>query len=164
MNKFVPDDVDIPAGLETNAFRLRKLTINDLVKDYDAVMSSVDHLFGVFGPDDNWPLGLSLEENLVDLGWHQKEYEIKSSFAYTVMSPDESTCLGCVYVDPSEKRDYEARVVLWVRQSMLAAGLDEVLFSTIKVWLSENWWFNVVAYPGRDMSWPQWNALPNRLE
>lgn len=164
MRKFVPDDVDIPAGLGTDSFRLRKLTINDLVKDYDAVMSSVDHLRGVFGPDDNWPQGLSLEENLVDLGWHQKEFEIRSSFAYTVMSPDESSCLGCVYVDPSEKRDYEASVILWVRQSMLVNGMDEMLFSTVKAWLSESWWFTEVAYPGRDISWQQWNRLPNRLQ
>ena len=50
MKKFVPDSVIIPTGIETKDFRIRILTINDLVKDYDAVISSVDHLRGVFGP------------------------------------------------------------------------------------------------------------------
>ena len=77
MNKFVPEAAVIPPGIETVDFKLRMLTINDVVKDYDAVMSSVEHLAGVFGPDETWPAGLTLEEDLVDLGWHQKEFELK---------------------------------------------------------------------------------------
>lgn len=34
----VPDDFEIPEVLETERFYLRPLTINDVVKDYDAVM------------------------------------------------------------------------------------------------------------------------------
>ena len=51
MNKFAPDTVTIPTGMETTDFKVRMLTINDVVKDYDAVMCSVEHLTGVFGPD-----------------------------------------------------------------------------------------------------------------
>ena len=40
----VSDDFIVPSELATAQFRLRMLTINDLIKDYDAVMSSVDHL------------------------------------------------------------------------------------------------------------------------
>ncbi|MEH6590065.1 MAG: hypothetical protein V7746_07420 [Halioglobus sp.] len=162
MNKFVPDNATIPPGLEAEAFRLRMLTINDLVKDYDAVMSSVEHLGGVFGSDDAWPEGLTLEEDLVDLGWHQKEFELGSSFAYTVMSLDESRCLGCVYVDPSEKSDYDARVILWVRQSEIETGLDDKLYRAVVRWLSQKWWFTAVAFPGRDVSWPHWESLPDK--
>lgn len=42
--RLVPDDFNVPATLEHPRFRLRMLTVNDLVGDYDAVMSSVDHL------------------------------------------------------------------------------------------------------------------------
>lgn len=138
------------------------LTINDLVKDYDAVMSSVEHLAGVFGPDDSWPAGLTLEEDLVDLGWHQKEFELRRSFAYTVMNLDESRCLGCVYIDPSEKLGFDATAVLWVRQSEVGNGLDEKLYSTIRRWLSEEWWFTDVAFPGRELSWENWASLPGK--
>jgi hypothetical protein len=162
MNKFAPDSITIPYGIETVDFKLRMLTINDVVKDYDAVMSSAEHLTGIFGSDDVWPAGLTLEQDLIDLGWHQKEFEIRRSFAYTVMRPDESQCLGCVYVYPSEKSDYDAKVILWVRQSELGSGLDKKLFSTVKNWVSEKWWFSSVAYPGREMTWQQWESLPDK--
>ncbi|CAB1065943.1 hypothetical protein D1BOALGB6SA_10742 [Olavius sp. associated proteobacterium Delta 1] len=162
MNKFAPDSVVIPSGIETQDFRIRSLTINDVVKDYDAVMSSVDHLNGVFGPSHPWPsVDLTFEQDLIDLGWHQKEFQIRSSFTYTVMNLDESRCLGCVYVYPSEKIGYDARVILWVRQSEVGNGLDEKLFSVVKKWLSEEWWFTSVAFPGRQLPWQDWDSLPD---
>ena len=139
------------------------LTINDVVKDYDAVMSSIDHLQGVFGPNKSWPsVDLTFEQDLIDLGWHQKEFQNRSSFTYTVMSLDESRCLGCVYVYPSEKVGFDAKVILWVRQNQLENGLDEDLFSVVKKWLSEDWWFNRVAFPGRQQSWHEWELMPNK--
>ena len=98
---FVDTDFNVPKTLETERFRLRMLTVNDVVKDYDAVMTSIDHLQGAFGPDSKWPSKeLTREQDLIDLGWHQKEFQKRSSFAYTVMSPDESVCTGCVYMSP----------------------------------------------------------------
>lgn len=38
---FVPCAFKVPAGLETAIFRLRMLTVYDVVKDYDAVVTSV---------------------------------------------------------------------------------------------------------------------------
>ena len=52
---FVPADFNVPDKLENQYFRVRMLTVNDVVKDYDAVMTSLDHLKGVFGPNSNWP-------------------------------------------------------------------------------------------------------------
>jgi len=43
MPPFVPSDFCVPDTLATSEFRLRMLTVNDVVKDYDAVMSSVEH-------------------------------------------------------------------------------------------------------------------------
>ena len=44
---FVPSDFKVPDKYENQHFRLRMLTVHDVVKDYDAVMTSVDHLQGV---------------------------------------------------------------------------------------------------------------------
>ena len=163
MKRFVPESVSIPDGIETEDFRIRILTINDLVKDYDAVMSSIEHLKGVFGQKSSWPSkDLTLEQNLIDLGWHQKEFEIKSSFAYTVMNLDESKCLGCVYIDPSEKEGYDAKIICWIRKSEISNGLDEKLFFAVKLWLSEEWWFTSLAFPGREITWVQWDQLPDK--
>jgi hypothetical protein len=40
---FVPPDFEVPELLETDRFRVRPLTIHDLVKDYDAVVTSREH-------------------------------------------------------------------------------------------------------------------------
>ena len=136
--------------LETATFRLRMLSVNDVVKDYDAVMSSLEHLQrqNVFG--GTWPkTTLTLEQDLIDLGWHQKEFQTRRSFAYTMVSLDESQCLGCVYIVPSEKPGVDAEVYLWVRQSEYDKGSDPVLFATVKGWISEKWPFNAVEYPRR---------------
>ncbi len=165
MKKFVPDSVVIPSGIETNDFRLRRLMINDVVKDYDAVISSIDYLREVlvFGPGDPWPpIDLTLEQDLIDLGWHQREFQIRSSFTFTVISLDESKCLGCVYVYPSEKKAYDAKVMHWVRQSEVSKGLDNKLFIVITKWMTEKWWFSTVAFPGRQMSWEDWETLPDK--
>jgi len=151
---FVPPNFKIPEKLEEEKFRLRMLTINDLVKDYDAVMTSVDHLEGVFGPRSEWPSKeLTIEQNLIDLGWHQKEFQKRTSFAFTVMNIEESKCLGCVYIDPTLKIGYDAAVYLWVRKSELDNGLDPILFDAVKNWIEKEWPFKNVAYPGREIEW-----------
>ena len=40
----VPNDFDVPELLETERLRLRPLTIQDAVRDYDAVMTSETRL------------------------------------------------------------------------------------------------------------------------
>lgn len=159
---FVPKDFQVPEKLETDKFRLRMLTVNDVVKDYDAVMSSIDHLKGVFGERSRWPSkDLTLEQDLIDLGWHQKEFQIKSSFAYTVMKLDESKCLGCVYIYQTIKKDFDTEVYLWVRKSEFDKGLEPILFDSIKQWIKELWPFEKVAYPGREIDWQTWKTLEN---
>lgn len=158
--KFLPDDFVIPTGLQTDQILLRKLTTEDLEKDYEAVMSSVEHLKGFFGPKSPWPSAdMTLEEDLQDLKWHQEEFEKRSSFAYTVMNLDETRCLGCVYLFPSRKKSFEVDVFLWVRQSELATGLDEKLFAAVQKWIAKEWPFRKVAYPGREISWMDWESV-----
>lgn len=139
------------------------LTVHDVVKDYDAVISSVEHLATVW-PTSGWPLGLTLEQNLIDLGWHQKEFQTRRSFTYTVLSPDQASVLGCVYILPTRKRDYDAAVYLWARQSTLASGLEERLFATVMDWLNEIWPFSRIAFPGRNVEWETWQAEPESPE
>lgn len=155
---FVPDEFKVPAQLETERLRLRMLSISDVVKDYDAVMSSEAYLLSSkpFGPKQKWPKGLTIAQNLVDLGWHHKEFQMRTSFAYTVIRIDESECLGCVYIEPTQKLDFDAKVCLWVRQSQVDNGLDRHLFDTVKKWLSALWPFKKVAFPGREIAWAEW--------
>jgi hypothetical protein len=155
----VPTDFNVPAKLETPEFRIRMLTVNDVVKDYDAVMTSVEHLETVW-PGSKWPDGLTFEQDLIDLGWHQKEFQMRRSFAYTVVTLSESQVVGCVYINPTRRSGYDAEVFLWARQSELASGLEERLYETVQQWLRADWPFNKVAFPGRDVDWATWRAIP----
>lgn len=159
-NALVPRDFKVPEVLETDKFRLRMLKVTDVVKDYDAVMTSIDHLQGVFGLRSQWPSkDLALEQDLIDLGWHQKEFQMRSSFAYTVMNPEENQCLGCMYIFPPTKANFDAEVYMWVRKSVYDEGLDPILYELVKQWIAEKWPFKKVAYPGRAIDWEIWKSL-----
>lgn len=155
---FVPEDFEIPTTLKTDRFHLLKLTTKDAEKDYEAIMTSIDHLQGVFGPFDPWPQpDLTLEQDIKDLYFHQKEFERRSSFAYTVMNLDESKCLGCVYIIPSVNPKYDAMAITWVRKDELKNGLDKYLFEAIKKWVQEKWLFRQVAYP-KEIGWKEFET------
>ena len=159
MNKFfVPKEFVIPEDLVTEWFHMRMLTVQDVHLDYDAVMSSIKHLRNVFGPNNNWPSEeMTLEENLSDIQKHQNDFLNRNSFTYTVLAPDERECLGCVYIYPSDKEKYDAKVYLWVRESKSKTGFDDILFNAVKKWISQRWPFKNVAYPGREITWEQWD-------
>ncbi len=156
---FVAEDFEVPEGLVTEDFRLRMLSVNDVVKDFEAVIASKDHLQRLFPGGSNWPEGLTLEANLVDLGWHQKEFQIRRSFTYTVVSPDGSKVLGCVYIHPTRKRGYDADITFWARESDQGDPADRALEKAVRSWIAAEWPFAKPAYPGRDIPWDQWNAL-----
>lgn len=156
---FVPNNFKVPDALENEYFRIRMLTVNDVVKDYDAVMSSIEHLKVMF-PMSDWPSeDLTFEQDLIDLGWHQKEFQMRSSFAYTVVRLDESQVLGCLYINPSDKAGFDAEISLWVRASEVENKLDSILFDSVKKWVSEVWPFKKVAYPGREIKWEDWEVM-----
>ena len=156
---FVPTEFAVPIELSTANFTLRMLSIDDVEKDYEAVTSSAERLSRVW-PESGWPAGLTLRQNLIDLGWHEKEFQNRSSFAYTVVAPDESQVLGCVYFYPTEKVGYDTEVFLWVREGEVANDLDQALFEVVQQWLASDWPFENPAYPGRTISWEHWDALP----
>jgi RimJ/RimL family protein N-acetyltransferase len=142
VRKLVPDDFAIPAGVEHARFRLRMLSINDVVKDFDAICDRVDR-DGTPKP----PFVSTVADNLVDLGWHQKEFELRRSFAYTVVAPDDSQVLGCVYIDPSETHD--AHVWMWVRRAAWEEGFDPLVEAALRDWLAREWPFQEVDWGHR---------------
>lgn len=148
---FVPTEFEIPQTLETAQFRLRMLSVEDVEKDYDAVVSSAERLRASFRQWGGWPReGFTLQENRQDLKRHQAEFERREAFAYTVVSLDEAAVLGCIYIYPSQQEGAEADVYLWVRDSEYEKGLDGILFQAIQTWLQNRWPFQRVRYPGRE--------------
>ena len=158
---FVPADFEVPEVFETPEYRLRTLTVHDVVKDYDAVMSSAEHIQQEVWPGSEWPTGLTLEQNLVELGWHQREFQKRLSFAYTVVELDESRVVGCVYVNPTRRAGHDAEVHLWTRPPSQVTFVDEArLTRVVRDWLAAAWPFHRPAFPGTDPGWTEWLALP----
>jgi hypothetical protein len=140
--ELVPEGFNVPERLEHERFRLRMLTVDDVVKDFDAICDRVDHE-GTPRP----PFVPTVAENLVDLGWHQREFQLRRSFAYTIVAPDESRVLGCAYIDPSETHD--ARVWMWVRRDAWEDGLDPLVEGALRDWLERDWPFETVDWGKR---------------
>ncbi len=46
---------------------------------------------------------MSLEENLVDLERHARDFVDRTGFTYTVLDPDDDV-IGCVYLYPAARR------------------------------------------------------------
>lgn len=157
---FVEPDFAVPEELVTPDFRLRMLTVNDVVRDFEAVTVSKPQLLQMFPTWGGWPEGLTLEENLIDLGWHQREFTSRRSFAYTVLSPDGTKVIGCVYIDPTRKVGYDAEVAFWARESAQGDPADRALETAVRGWIASEWPFANPAFPGRDMSWEEWRAIP----
>ncbi|HEY5644634.1 MAG TPA: hypothetical protein VIS76_01710 [Pseudomonadales bacterium] len=145
---FVPEDFQIPATLLHPLFRLRMLRAADAQADYEAVMASQARLRA--GSPHGWPRpGFTLAENMADLERHEREFHDRVAFAYTVLTPDESTVVGCVYINPCSLAETDpalmADVYLWVRDEHHPL-LTRVLFEAVGEWLASRWPFERVRY------------------
>ncbi len=149
MARLVPPDFVLPEPPATATWFLRPLTIHDVVRDYEAVMTSQPELWQRFGDLWGWPKpDLSLEQDLIDLAWHQKEAQRRSSFAYALMAVGAERQLGCAYIDPEP--GWDAAVLYWVRTDVLGAGLEAELGQVLRHWVATQWPFGRVVYPGRE--------------
>ena len=89
----------IPAVHILGDFGLKALSIDDLERDFSAVMESAADIKAA-NPGSSWPEGLIKEKTLIDLAWHQREFEPRRSFARVIESLD-GEYLGCLCVYPS---------------------------------------------------------------
>lgn len=148
--KFIPDQFVVPERLETPDFIIRKLCYRDAKLDYAAVMSSIDIIRRTRG--GVWPTpDLDLENDQIDLAWHQREFENRTSFAYTVVSPDEKECFGCLYLYPpgyrsEQSKEADVDVSFWVTQEAYNQGLYAKLYGVLDGWLQADWPFEKIVY------------------
>ena len=159
---FYPMDASVPELLQTDEFLFRPLRATDVALDYDAVVSSRAELLR--GSGGTWPReGFTLEENLSDLQRHEQEQRQRIAFTYTIMNPQETTCLGCIYIGPLErlvepaggKGEYlsecTAYVSFWVRQSRLEDALDRRVLDALTLWFQQEWAFQHVVFVAQEI-------------
>lgn len=106
-------DRAIPETQWLGSFMLKRLGVADVDRDYQAVMESAADIAAAF-PDLTWPQGLTLDANLIDLAWHQREFEARRSFAW-IIEDGAGGYLGCAYVYPSITGEKAADVAWWWR-------------------------------------------------
>lgn len=142
---FFPDDFDPPRSLWRFDFTLEPLSPQHNKHDYDAWMSSIDHILATPGfSGHSWPQEMTLEENLLDIEGHVDDFQQRKGFTFTVLQ--DGVVIGCVYIYPNEAKD-GVRVRSWVRKSH--AHLDKPLYEAVSQWLSESWPFENVEYAPR---------------
>ena len=113
-SEFVPLDFVVPTEHRARNFLLRPLRASHLDVDFEALRIAGARLRSVFAANDSWPRdGITLDEDLEDLRRHEAEWERRLAFAYTVLSADESRCLGCVYLNPATKLGHDCECLLW---------------------------------------------------
>ncbi|MCX6092509.1 MAG: GNAT family protein [Candidatus Bipolaricaulota bacterium] len=148
-----PSSGSAPHEVRTERLVLRPLRASDAERDYDAVMSSAPELRRCRGSE--WPADdFTLDENRADLVRHEREHERGEAFTYTVLAPDETRCLGCVYIVPvwpeaaplCGAAACAACVGFWVRASELANDLERHLLTALREWLKAEWPFDCVLF------------------
>jgi hypothetical protein len=158
----VPADFDVPVRVEAQGFVVRPLGPELVDIDYEAYMSSIEHLRETFTRSDAWPTPwIDAEDAMADMENEERRFLSRESFAYAVLTPDGTRERGCVYVRPSPKAGYDAMVRLWVTKAEFDAGFDAELQAWAEQWVAERWPFERVAFPGRQIPWSEWEALPD---
>ena len=145
---FVPDTFDVPRSLEGPGFRLEPLGPEHNERDHEAWMSSIEHIQstpGVDKWDGDWPVPMSLEQNLGDLERHASDFENRTGFTYSIL--DGHDVIGCVYIYPSKRPGYDAEVASWVRASR--SEMDVTVWRHLSEWIERVWPFDNPYYAER---------------
>ncbi len=156
---FVPEKFEAPDLLIHDKFILLPLSVKYSTLDYEAIISSTEHLKSIFGTNTQWPEGLTIEQNIKEIEIHEEYFKNKNAFAYSVFTPDKKEIIGCVYINPAYKKGYDASVIMWVRKTSFDKGLDDILYKIVSDWLINTWTFRNIGFPGRDISWEEWNKI-----
>jgi hypothetical protein len=153
----VPPDFVVPT-LATPAYRLEPLTNRWVIEDFAAIIESFPHLDGLIGPPGSLPDdgAYTLEVNVIELGWHEREFRTRHSFAFAAITHDDRREVGCMYLYPSPVPGEDAVGISWARWDPDDPGADARFFQEFREWVARDWPFGLVVYPGRTVPWDQW--------
>jgi len=147
---YYPLPKPVPVELLAEQFTLRPLCAAVADLDYEAMLdrwATRQYLAegGVFTPQSN-------REAIRE---HEQDHRERRAFTYSVLTPSAQppACLGCVYIESASEllsaggadhsqtseSDAVAAARFWVRDSGLAAGVDQWLFAALRVWLATVW-------------------------
>ena len=160
---WLPDDFVHPLRVEVDAgHHLRPIRADDVELDMPAVMGSQQRLWSIYGEAWGWPpADMTAEEDREDLARHEAEITAHESFNYALFDTAESVLIGCVYIDPPEKVGADAEISWWVRDEYAGSELEAALDALVPGWIAVGWPFTSPRFVSRDLTWPDWLALPD---
>ncbi|MFK7881707.1 hypothetical protein [Roseobacter sp.] len=136
-------EVTLPRDFALGAYRLAPLSPEFVDEDFDAVMASEHLLTGIFG---DWPDGLTREDNLIDLAWHEREFTARRSFSW-IIRDQTGAYAGCFYVFPALGSRGSAKAALWLCDISNRVSVARALREDLSDWLVE-------TFPsGIDIAW-----------
>lgn len=139
--KLFPELTSPSLGFEHEGIVVEPLSITHVIIDFEAVYASKQRLYEKYRTSSEWPLNITLHDNLVDLGWHEKEFRDGASFAYTITNCSRSTCYGCIYIIPTVTGP---TLSFWIRSDG-ESPINETLFEpVIRNWLVTAWGNNKI--------------------
>jgi len=151
----------VPTELRTKEFVLRPIVVGDTEMDYAAVMETREQLR--LWRQSTWPEDdFTVEANRKDLVDLEERHAAHRAFTYTLIDPDGTKCLGCVYVFPTsatflakstvkpfgdeEWTDVDAVIFFWVRLHQMELGVDERLLAALRAWFRGEWKLDKTVY------------------
>jgi hypothetical protein len=94
-----------------------------------------------------WPKeDFTLEANRADLRDHHDEFIRHEAFAYTVLSPDRSRCLGCIYIERCSEIN-GAQIAFWAIDDAL--DIESHLVTDVLKWVHDAWSIERILLPFR---------------
>jgi len=161
---WLPESFAHPLRLELpTGQHLRPIRADDVDLDWPAVMGSRQRLWSIYGEAWEWPPAtMTREQDRDDLARHESEIQAHLSFNYALFDEGETELLGCVYIDPPEKVGADAEISSWVVDRLVATPVEAALVAAVPAWIDQDWPFARPRYVGREISWPDWLALPDR--
>lgn len=139
-----------PASLDTPLLHLEPLGPQHTDRDFAAFMSCRPYILKTLHWNPWPPENFTLELNRRDLEGHQRRFEQHKQYTYTVLTPDQSRAIGCIYIDPAEGQPANGSAAMlnwWVSETEAKRGYDEHLFAAVLGWIRAEWPFNTVEVP-----------------
>jgi RimJ/RimL family protein N-acetyltransferase len=160
---WLPDDFTHPTRVDLKTgHHLRPIRADDVDLDMPAVMGSQQRLWSIYGAAWGWPpTTMTHEQDREDLARHEREIEAHESFNYALFDAGETELLGCVYIDPPEKAGADAEISWWVVDRLVGSDVERALDELVPRWIAADWPISSPRYVPRDISWAEWQSLPD---
>jgi hypothetical protein len=144
----IPEGFIMPQW-ENDKYFARMLKMSDCYIDYINVMDSMEVIPEARGGID-WPTpDLTIEDNLISLGYHQRQSEYNQGFSYIVFTRDTNEYFGCFYIYPmgfrtpvnDENTNFDADISFWITKKFYSKDLYFNFWEDLQVFIKENYPF-----------------------